>query len=111
MVGEEVRRLGHWEERHRRLLARLLIALTLTLVVDAVGSVLMWAIENGRGDIHGFGDAVFFSSVQLLTVSSSAKNPITAAGKVVDVSLELWAIFVITAVAGSFASFFTSGDA
>ena len=31
-------------------------------------------------------------------------------GKVVDVILEVWAIFVITAVAGSFASFFTSGD-
>jgi hypothetical protein len=29
---------------------------------------------------------------------------------VVDVFLELWAIFVVTAVAGSFASFFSSGD-
>jgi hypothetical protein len=28
----------------------------------------------------------------------------------VDVALEAWAIFVVTAVAGSFASFFTSGD-
>jgi hypothetical protein len=27
-----------------------------------------------------------------------------------DVALEMWAIFVVTAVAGSFASFFTSGD-
>lgn len=111
MVGEEVRRLTHWEERHRRLLARLLIAIALTLVLDAVGTVLMWAFENRKGDIHGFGDALFFSTVQLLTVSSSAKNPVTTAGKVVDVGLELWAIFVITAVAGSFASFFTSGDA
>ena len=33
-----------------------------------------------------------------------------AAGKVVDVALEAWAIFVVTAVAGSFASFFSSGD-
>jgi hypothetical protein len=28
----------------------------------------------------------------------------------VDVALEAWAIFVVTAVAGSFASFFSSGD-
>jgi hypothetical protein len=49
--------------------------------------------------------------VQILTVSSSAKNPVTNAGQVVDVGLEFWAIFVVTAVAGSFASFFSTGDA
>ena len=31
--------------------------------------------------------------------------------KVLDVFLEVWAIFVITAVAGSFSAFFGSGDA
>jgi hypothetical protein len=46
----------------------------------------------------------------LLTVSSSMTSPVTVAGKVVDVALEAWAIFVVTAVAGSFASFFSSGD-
>jgi hypothetical protein len=30
-------------------------------------------------------------------------NPLTPAGKIVDVGLEAWAIFVVTAVAGSFA--------
>ena len=34
----------------------------------------------------------------------------TAGGKVVDVLLEMWAIFVVTGVAGGFAAFFTSGD-
>jgi hypothetical protein len=34
----------------------------------------------------------------------------TAGGKIVDVALEIWAIFVVTSIAGSFASFFTSGD-
>ena len=62
-------------------------------------------------DIHTYGQAVFFSTVQVLTVSSSLKNPLTVAGRVLDVVLELWAVFVITAVAGSFASFFHSGDA
>lgn len=81
-------------------------------MVLAAGSVLIWAFESGKkgGDIHGFGDAVFFTAVQLLTVSSSLTNPVTTAGKVVDVALEAWAIFVVTAVAGSFASFFSSGD-
>jgi hypothetical protein len=112
VVREELRRLFTWEERHRRLAARLIIALVLTLVVLAAGSVLIWIFESGKqgGDIHGFGDAVFFTAVQLLTISSSLTNPVTAAGKVVDVALEMWAIFVVTAIAGSFASFFSSGD-
>jgi hypothetical protein len=112
VIREELGRLLAVEERHRRLLARLVIAVGLTVAVAAVGSVLIFVFENGKkgGDVHGFGDAVFFTLVQLLTVSSSFKNPVTAAGKVVDVTLEAWAIFVVTAVAGSFASFFTSGD-
>src|SRR5206468_11037916 len=78
VVGEELKRLGTWEERHRRLLARLLLVLLLTLVVDAAGSVLIWATERGveGGDIHGFGDAVFFATVPLLTVSSQIRNPL-----------------------------------
>ena len=84
-----------------------------SIVVFGVGTVLVWLFESGQkgGDIHGLGDAAFFSAVQLLTVSSQIKNPLTSAGKIVDVVLEIWAIFVITAVAGSFATFFTSGDA
>ena len=112
MLGEELRRLVTWSERHRRLLARLIIALCLSLVVDAVCATLMWSYERGLqgSNIHGFGDALFFSTVQIVTISSSFKNPITHAGQVVDVVLEVWGIFVVTAVAGSFASFFTSGD-
>jgi hypothetical protein len=113
MVREELRRLVRWSERHRRLLARILIAFGLSVVVDVVGATLMWSFESGLkgSDIHGFGDAVFFSTVQILTVSSADKNPVTGVGHVVDVGLEFWAIFVVTAIAGSFASFFSTGDA
>lgn len=112
MVREELRRLVTWSERHRRLLARVVIAFCLSVVADVIGAVLMWRFESGLkgSQIHGFGDALFFSSVQILTVSSSLKNPLTHAGQIVDVALEFWAIFVVTAVAGSFASFFSTGD-
>jgi hypothetical protein len=112
MVREELRRLATWGERHRRLLARVVIAFCLSAVVDAVAAVLMWSFESGvkGSSIHGFGDALFFSTVQIVTVSSSYANPLTNAGQIVDVVLELWGIFVVTAVAGSFASFFLSGD-
>ena len=112
MLGEELRRLITWSERHRRLLARLIIAFSLSIVADFVGATLMWSNESGLkgSSIHGFGDALFFSTAQIVSVSSSYKNPITNAGQIVDVGLEFWAIFVVTAVAGSFASFFMSGD-
>ena len=112
MLGEELRRLITWSERHRRLLARVIIAFCLSAVVDVVCATLIWSYESGLkgSSIHGFGDALFFSTAQIVTVSSSFKNPITHAGQVVDVVLEFWGIFVVTAVAGSFASFFMSGD-
>ena len=112
MIREELARLFTFEERHRRLLARLLLAFGLSIVVFVAGTVLIWISESGQkgGSIHGFGDAAFFCSVQLLTVSSSMTNPLTPVGKVVDVGLEVWGVFVITVVAGSFATFFTSGD-
>jgi Ion channel len=113
VIREELSRLGTWGERHRRLLARLLLALALTSIVDLAGAVLVWLLErHAKGtDVHTFGQAFFFATVQVLTVSSAFKNPLTPAGRVVDILLELWAVFVITAVAGSFGSFFQSGDA
>jgi voltage-gated potassium channel len=112
VLGEELRRLVTWSERHRRLLARVLIALALSVVVDAVFATLMWSYESGLkgSSIHDFGDALFYSTAQIVTVSSSFKNPVTTAGQVVDVALECWGIFVLTAIAGSFASFFMTGD-
>ena len=112
MLREELRRLVTWSERHRRLLARVIIAFGLSAVVDVVASTLLWSFESGLkgSDIHGFVDALFFSTAQILTVSSSLKNPVTHSGQIVDVVLEFWGIFVVTAVAGSFASFFMSGD-
>jgi hypothetical protein len=112
LLREELSRLFTVTERHRRLAARLVLALLMSVVVFVVGTLLIWVFEAGRkgGQIHGLGDAAFFTGVQLLTVSSSITNPVTAAGKIIDVFLEAWAIFVVTAVAGSFATFFSSGD-
>jgi hypothetical protein len=111
-VRDELHRLLTWEDRHRRLLARIVIALGLTLVVDIVASFLIWVFERHAAgtDIHGLGEAFFFSTVQLLTVSSNLTNPLTVPGRILDVVLEVWAVVVVASLGGSFASFFTSGD-
>jgi hypothetical protein len=112
VLREELGRLTTWEERHKRLVARLGIALGLTLLVDVAGALLTWRFERhvSGTEIHGLGDAFFFSTVQLLTISSQIKNPLTAAGRIVDVALEIWALAVVSALAGSFAAFFVGGD-
>lgn len=112
MLQEEISRLFRYGERHRRLLARLVLTAAASAVVCTIGTVLVWLTESGKqgSAVHGVGDAAFFVATQLLTVSSSMPNPVTTAGRVVDVALEMWGIFVVTAVAGSFATFFGSGD-
>jgi hypothetical protein len=112
VLGEELSRLTTYEERHRRLFARLLLVLILTIVVDAVGSVLVYFLErHAKGtEITSVGDAVFFTTVQLLTVSSQIKNPLTPAGRVIDVFLEVWAVIVVAGSAGAIATFFQTAD-
>jgi hypothetical protein len=112
VFGEEITRLLTWSERHRRLFARLGLVLATSVAIDVVGSIAIFFLERGvsNGDIHSFGDAFFFTTVQLLTVSSQIKNPLTAGGRIVDVGLEIWAVIVVAGSAGAIASFFQTGD-
>jgi hypothetical protein len=111
-MRDEVRRLTTWGDRHRRLLNRLTIVLVLTLLVVSFCALLMLVFERDKAssEIHNYWDAWFFATVQSLTVSSQLKNPVTTGGRIVDIVLELWALIVVTGAAGSFASFFLSGD-
>ena len=111
-VRDELGRLFSLEERHRRLGARLALLVVATAVVDLVGSVAMYLLEHtAKGtEVQTFGQAVFFTTVQLLTVSSQIKNPVTPAGRMVDVLLELWAVVAVAGSAGAVATFFQSGD-
>ena len=79
---------------HNVLRRRLLEALVLVAVVDAVGTFLMWLFENdvSPGAIHNLWDAFFFTTVQLLTVSSQMPNPLTTGGRIVDIVLEVTAL-------------------
>jgi hypothetical protein len=86
--------------------------LVLVGIVDLIGTVLMWLFEDGasRSEIRSLWDALFFSTVQLLTVSSQMPNPVTTGGRIVDIFLELTAITFVTGIAGAFAKFFVDLD-
>jgi hypothetical protein len=93
---------------HQHLRMRLVVLFVTTLVIDLIASTAILALERdqpGTG-IHSFGDALFWTSTQLLTVSSQLPNPLSAGARVIDVGLQMWAISVVAMLAGSFGAFF-----
>jgi len=65
--------------------------------------------RDPRGD--DVGQALFFTTARVLTISSSLANPVTALGRVVDLLLELWGVLVVAGTAGAVATFFLASDA
>jgi hypothetical protein len=92
---------------HRVLRNRLAILFGSTLVLDAVGTALMYLFEHAhRGSgFDDLGGALFWVSAQLTTVSSQMPNPLTTPGRVLDIVLEVWAISVVATLAASLAAF------
>jgi hypothetical protein len=93
---------------HALLRSRLTFVLVATIVIDLVASVAILLFErHATGtEITNFGDALFWTSTQLTTVSSQLPNPISAAARTLDVVLQAYAIVVVGVLAGAFASFF-----
>jgi hypothetical protein len=76
--------------------------------LGAVASLLIFLFErHAEGtEITTFGDSVFWTSTQLLTISSQLPNPISTPARVLDVFLQAYAISVVAVLAGSFGAFF-----
>ena len=92
---------------HTHLRRRLAIIFTATALFAVVCTLVIYFTEHdARGtEIHNLFDAFLFATSQLLTGSSVA-NPATDAGKVLELVFDLWAIFVVASLAGSFGAFF-----
>src|SRR6266511_440178 len=71
-------------------------------------TTLVYVLEHDAAGskVHTVFDAFFFTTVQLLTVSSQLPNPVTTGGRIVDMLLEVWAVIVVAGSAGAIASFF-----
>jgi FtsH-binding integral membrane protein len=87
-------------ERFRSRIFRLA---ALSIAVDAGAAVVAYLAE--RGAPHAFSSiwaALFWTTTQLLTVSSQLPNPERVVTKFLDVALELYAIVVVTSLAATF---------
>lgn len=87
----------------RRFRTRIAVLAMVSVAVDLVAAGLAKVFEEGAQ--HGFAtyfDALFWTTTQLLTVSSQLPNPERAATKVLDVVLEMWAIVVVASLAATF---------
>lgn len=93
---------------HEHLRSRLLIIVAATVALDALASVLIFLFERHAlgTEITTLGDSLFWTSTQLLTVSSQLPNPISTPARVFDVFLQAYAISVVAMLAGSFGAFF-----
>jgi hypothetical protein len=93
---------------HAELRGRLSAVLYVTAVVDLVMSALVLAFEHGSTVIDNPWDAFFWTTTQLLTVSSQMPLPTTTAGRIADIALEAYAVFVVAALAGLVTDFLKS---
>ena len=78
-----------------------------TVGVDLICAVIGFLVERHakETEIETFGSALFWTTTQLLTVSSNIKNPISSGGRVLDVFMEIWAVTVIAVLAGAMGTF------
>ena len=92
---------------HGRLRDTLTVIVVTTIGVDLVCAALAFIFEHDvRGtQIHTYGSALFWTSTQLLTVSSQLPNPFSVGGRILDVVMEAYAITVVAALAGSIGTF------
>jgi hypothetical protein len=92
---------------HGHLRDRLVGVAVATLAVDLACAALALLLEHDakQTQIKSFGSALFWTSTQLLTVSSSIQNPISAGGRILDVAMEVYAITIVATLAGSIGAF------
>ncbi len=92
---------------HRRLRDQLVALGLATVGFDVVCAVLAFLFEHHQKQtqIESLGSAFFWTTTQLLTVSSNIQNPISVPGRALDIVMEIYAITVIGALAGALGAF------
>ncbi|MEA2495053.1 MAG: voltage-gated potassium channel [Thermoleophilaceae bacterium] len=94
-------------QAHGRLRDHLATILVATVVLDLICALIAFALEHNakQTEITNFGSALFWTTTQMLTVSSNINNPITTGAHFLDVFMEIWAITIVASVAGAVGAF------
>jgi hypothetical protein len=92
---------------HSRLRDRLVAIALITLGVDLICAVLAYVFEHHQQQtqIKSLGSGLFWTTTQMLTVSSNIQNPISFPGRVLDVVMEIYVITIIGSLAGALGAF------
>ncbi len=107
-TGAELRRVASAETRpHGRLRDHVVAIVLYTVGIDLVCAALALMFEHDQKgtQIKTFGSAIFWTTTQLLTVSSQIVNPISTPARVLDVFMEIWAVSVIASLAAAVGTF------
>ena len=96
------------KERHRRLHGRLLAILILSFALDLVIAFILTFVDTSSSGLGGnFLKAWAWTTSQIVAGGSSFSVS-SGFGHIAEVFLQIYMVTVIAAVAGSFASYFTS---
>jgi hypothetical protein len=87
------------------LAARVTAILLATVAIDLAVAVAFYFLERRAPgtQVTSYGDALFWTSSQMSTVSSSLANPITGGGRVLAVALDFISVAFISLLFGSIA--------
>lgn len=93
---------------HADLRRRLGSTITLTVLISAVATFAILAVEHSHpaSDIHSLWDAFYFTVSQMTTLSSSMANPVTRAGQIIVLLVDIYAITIVSTLAGMFGAYF-----
>jgi hypothetical protein len=92
---------------HRNLRNRLAAIIYISLLIDIALTAVVYFTERhaANTEIHSLFDAGLFSTSQLLTASAFT-SPTTNLARVLALLCDIYSIFVIASLAGSFGAFF-----
>lgn len=92
----------------KRVIRRIAALFVFTVVVTFVCAGLMYAFERHAPDtqITSFGTALYWSAAQLLTLGSPLDDPVSIAGRVLSVFMDVYAVVIIGTLSGTLGAYF-----
>lgn len=87
------------------LLARVTVLAMLTVILVLAGAFVFYRLERSApgSEVTTYGDALFWTSSQITTISSSLANPISTGGRIFAVLTDLASVAVVSLLFGTIA--------